>query len=225
MHERAVFEIEDCSGPGPARAQFGRLGFELLDRQPAHERGVIHEAVIIAAEEVARDRAAGGFKGVGADKSAEIGIERDGRLGQEAAHGVGRDVRLVLELVPDRALRGMVAAEREGRDRFEGDGAAAVGIEQLGRELAEAQALLDMALGGAEAARDVFDRGAAVDQRRHSDELVGRMHRRADRVLGQRGFDCVFGLLDLAVNLVIGINDAFGRELLQDPERRPPAST
>jgi len=51
------------------------------------------------------------------------------------------------------------------------------------------------------------------------------MHRRADRVLGQRGFDCVFGLLDLAVNLVIGINDAFGRELLQDPERRPPAST
>jgi hypothetical protein len=48
-------------------------------------------------------------------------------------------------------------------------------------------------VGGGEAARDVFDRGAAVDQRRHGDELVGRMHRSADRVLGKRGLDRVFG--------------------------------
>ena len=46
----------------------------------------------------------------------------------------------------------MIGAEGEGGDGFEADVAGAVGVEQLGRELAEAQALPDMALGGAEAA-------------------------------------------------------------------------
>jgi len=47
------------------------------------------------------------------------------------------------------------------------------------------------------------------------------MHRGADRVLGQRRFDRVFGLLDLAGDPVIGIDCAVGCELLQDPEAAP----
>ena len=47
------------------------------------------------------------------------------------------------------------------------------------------------------------------------------MHRSADRVLGKRGLDRVFGLLDLAGDRVIGIDCAVGCELLQDPEAAP----
>ena len=178
----AVFEIEHRFGPGPLRAQFGGLGFELLDREPAHERGVVHEAVVVAAEQIARDRAAGGLVGFGADEHAEIGIERDAALGQQTPHACRRDVGLVLDLVPHRELRRVIGAEREGGDDLEADVAGAEGVEQFGRELAEAQALPDMPFGGAEARRDRLDRRAAVDQRRHGDEFVGRVHRGADRV-------------------------------------------
>jgi hypothetical protein len=125
---------------------------------------------------------------------------------------------MLLELAPDGELRRVIGADREGRDRFEADATGPIGIEQLGRQLAEAQALLDMALGGAEAARDVLDDGTGVDQRAHRHEFVGRMHRGADRVLGKRRLDRVFGLLDLAGDLVIGVDRALGCELLQDPE-------
>jgi hypothetical protein len=45
------------------------------------------------------------------------------------------------------------------------------------------------------------------------------VHGGADRVFGQRGFDRVFRLLDLAGHFVVfGVDDAFGGELLQDRE-------
>ena len=97
------------------------LGFELLDREAAHERGIVEKAVVVAAEEIARDRAAGGLVGLGADEHAEIGIERDGALGQETLHRVGLDVGIVLELVPHRELRRVIGAEREGGDHIEAD--------------------------------------------------------------------------------------------------------
>ena len=92
LRHEAVFGIEHRLGPRPLRAQFGGLRFELLDREPAHERGIVDEAVVVAAEEIARDRAAGGLVGFGADERAEIGIERDGGLGQQTPHRVGLDV-------------------------------------------------------------------------------------------------------------------------------------
>ena len=61
---------------------------------------------------------------------------------------------MVLELVPHRELRRVIGAEREGGDDIEADVAGAVGVEQFGRQLAEAQALPDMAFGGAEAGGD-----------------------------------------------------------------------
>ena len=66
-------------------------------------------------------------------------------------------------------------------------------VEQLGRDLAEAEALLDMPFGDAEAGGDRLDRLAGVDQRRHCGELVRRVHRGADRVFHQRGFECRSG--------------------------------
>lgn len=75
-----------------------------------------------------------------------------------------------------------------------------------------------MALGGAEALRDLVDRGAAVDQRRHGDELVSGMHGRPDRVFGEGDFDSVFGLPDFARDFGVRVDHAFGGEVLQDLE-------
>ena len=77
----------------------------------------------------------------------------------------------------------MLGAEREGGDGFKADVAGAERIEQLRRQLAEAQALPDMALRGAETQSDDLNRVAVVDQGRHRDEFVGGMHCDADRVL------------------------------------------
>ena len=68
----------------------------------------------------------------------------------------------------------MIGAEGEGGDDIEADVAVAVGVEQFGRELAEPQALPDVAFRDAKAGGDRLDRLAPIDQRRHRDELVRR---------------------------------------------------
>ena len=104
LRGEVVSGIEHRPGPGPGGAQFGGLLFELLDRQPADERGIVHKAFVVAAEEIARHRAAGGLVGSAADKQPEIGVDRDGGLGQQTPHRIGRDVGLVLELMPHGEL-------------------------------------------------------------------------------------------------------------------------
>ena len=94
--------------------------FELLDREAVDERRIVQKALVLAAEQIARDPAAGGLIGLDADKQAEIGIERDRAAGQQTPHLMRRDVMLLLELAPDRELRGMIGAERKGRDRPRG---------------------------------------------------------------------------------------------------------
>jgi hypothetical protein len=105
LRGEAVFGLIYRLGPGPLRAQSGGLGFELLDRETPHERDVIHEAVLVAAEEIARNAAACGLIGLRADKAAEIGIERHRAFGEKALHRVRLDVGIVLELAPDGELR------------------------------------------------------------------------------------------------------------------------
>jgi hypothetical protein len=222
LREEPVFGIEHSFGPRPLRAQFGGPGFELLDREAVHQSGIVEKAVFVAGEEIAGDRAAGGLIGLGADEHPEIGIERHRALGQQPLHRIGLDVGIGLELVPHRELGGMVGAEGEGGDGVEIDVAVAVGVEQFRRELTEAQALLDMPFGGAEAFRDRVDRGAAVDQGHHGDEFVGRMHGGPDGVFGEGDFDGVLRLPDFARDFVVGLDDAFGGEFLQDLE--PPAA-
>ena len=136
-----------------------------------------------------------------------------------------RHVMLVSELAPDRELRGVVGAERKGRDDFEAGLAGAERVEQLGRELAELEALPDMPLGDAEAYGDGLDRDAAVDQRRHGGEFVGRVHRGAHRILHKRGFERGVGRLDKARHLAIACDRALGGKLLQGLEPPPPAVT
>ena len=76
-----------------------------------------------------------------------------------------------------------------------------------------------MPFGGAEALGDVVDRRAAVDQRRHGDEFVGRMHRGADRVFHQARFRRASSGSSIRHGTwMIGVDDAFGGELLQDLE-------
>ncbi len=68
----------------------------------------------------------------------------------------------------------MIGAERERGHDIEADVAVAISVEQFGRELAEPQALPDVAFRDAKAGGDRLDRFAPVDQGRHRDELVRR---------------------------------------------------
>ena len=81
----AVIGVEHRLGPGPARAQFRGLGFQLLDREPADERRIIHKAFLAAAEQIASDRTARGFVDGEADKCAETRVRRHRALGQAGA--------------------------------------------------------------------------------------------------------------------------------------------
>ena len=149
---------------------------------------------------------------------AEIGIERHRAFGEEALHRVGLDVGIVLELVPHRELGGVIGAEREGGDGIEADVAVAVGVEQFRRELAEAQALPDMPFGGAEAGRDCVDRRAAsISAAMATNSSAGCI---AARIVFSTSEVSIAssGVLDLARDRMVGVDDAFGGELLQDLE-------
>jgi hypothetical protein len=112
----------------------------------------------------------------------------------------------------------VIGAEGEGGDRLEADLSGAEGVEQLRRELAETQALLHVPLGYAEAESNRVDRLARIDEPRHGDEFVRRMHGGAHRVFHQGGFERLLRLLDEARHLEIRRNDALGGELLQGLE-------
>ena len=121
LRAEVVLGIEHCLGPGPQRGRINGLPFELLDRQPADEGGIVHETLVVGAEEIARHRATGSLVCGAADKQPEIGVDRDGGLGQQTAHRIGRDVGMVLELMPHGELRLMIDAERKGGDDIEAD--------------------------------------------------------------------------------------------------------
>ena len=80
----------------------------------------------------------------------------------------------------------MVGGDGEGLQHFQVDLAGAIGVEQVRRHVAEAEALLDQPLGGAEARRDHGDGEAGVGELGERDHLVYRRHRDPDDVLRQR---------------------------------------
>jgi hypothetical protein len=129
LRKLAIFELERRPDPFPLRAQFGGFGFELLERKAAYQRHIVHKAVIVAAEQIAGDGTACGFVRFGADEHAKFGIERNRAFGQQTPDCVRRDIGMILELVPDGALRRMIGAEGEGGHGVEIDGAGAVGVE------------------------------------------------------------------------------------------------
>ena len=95
----------------------------------------------------------------------------------------------------------------------------AVGVEQVRRDVAEAQALFDQALGRAETRGDGTHGEAGICQLREGDHLVGGMHGDADDVLRQRqlaGHRRIDG--DQAGHRVIGVDRAVLGERLHGGE-------
>ena len=177
--------------PLPAGRQFvgGRL--ELVRRELLQQHRVLEPdaVLVLVGEEVAQDRAAGGLVGVHADEAGDGGGAGHALLGQQALHlPRRRAVALGRDLFPDRHLALAVGGDGEGLEHFEVDLIRPVGVQQLGRGVAEAQPLLDDALGCAEARGDGGNRLAGIDQLREGRHLVRRMHRHADDVLGEREF-------------------------------------
>ena len=99
-----------------------------------------------------------------------------------------RPVALVLDLLPHRHLALAVGGDGEGLEGIEVDLVGAVGVEEFGRGVAEAQALLDGTLRHPEAGGDAGDGGAVIGQRPEGLHLVGRVHGDADHVLGEGEF-------------------------------------
>ena len=93
---------------------------------------------------------------------------------------------LVAHLLPHRHLTRLVCGHGEGLEGLEVDRIGAVGVEDLGRGVAEAQALLDDPLRDPEAGGDIGDGGAVIGERAECLHLVGRVHGDADDVLGER---------------------------------------
>ena len=128
---------------------------------------------------------------------------------------------MVLDLAPHRELRRVIGAKGEGHHHFEADAAFPVSVEQFGGELAQAQALPDVPLRHAEAGGDGLDGLAGLDQGRHGDEFVRRVHGGADGVLHQRRLEGLALGLDQARHLEVVGDDALGGELLQGLEPPP----
>lgn len=218
LGSEAVIRVEHRPSPCPARPQLLTLGLQLLDGKPADQRRVIHEPLVSGAEEIAPDGAPGGLAGGETDERPKTRVHGYGPLGEKTPHRMRGDIRLGLDLAPNGELALFIDPKGESRHHLEGDRTRPEFIEQLARHLAEPETLLDVPLRYAKAGGDGLDRLARVYQTRHRDELVCRVHHRANRVLHQRGFESLLELLDQAGDLVISGDDTLGGELLQRPE-------
>ena len=128
-----------------------------------------------------------GLVGLDTDEPCDRGGAGNPFLGQQPLHlPGGGPVALPRDLFPGRHLAGVVGGDGEGLQHFQVDLVGPVGVEQVRRHVAEAEALFDQPLGGAEARRDHGDGEAGVGELREGDHLVGRMHGDADDVLRQR---------------------------------------
>ena len=209
-------------GPLPAGRELvgGRL--EPFAREPLEERGILEPGagLVVLREEVADHRAAGGLVGLDADEAGEGRGARHALLRQEPPHlpGGGR-VALRGDLLPDRHLARPVGGDGEGLEDLQVDLPGAEGVQQVGRDAAQAEPLLDGALGRAEARRDGRDRLPGLGELREGDDLVGGVHGDADDVLGERDLLCVdLAGQDLAGHGAVGIDGPVLGQRLQGLE-------
>ena len=142
---------------------------------------------MLVGEQVAEHGTAGCLVGLDADEARERGTGGDAVLGQHPLDlPVARPVALVPDLLPHRHLARAVGGHGEGLESAEIDLLCAVGVQQLGCGVAQAQPLLDQAFRGAETGSDVGDGGAGQRQRAEGLDLVGGVHGDTDDVLGER---------------------------------------
>ena len=140
-------------------------------------------------------------------------------LGEHALHLPGaRPIALGRGLLPRGALAVVVGGDRERFQRLEVDLLGPVGVEQLGGRVSEAEPLLNQTLGDAEARGDGGDGDAGLGELRERDHLVGRVHRDADDVLGERELACIAVCRDLAGHRMVGVERAVVCERLQRRE-------
>ena len=214
----APVDVRHRLGPLPAGGELvgGRL--EPLHGELDEQRRVLKPdaVLVLVGEEVAQHRAARGLVGGDADEARHRRAGRHPLLGEHALHlPGGRAVALARHALPNRALAVVIGGDRERLQRFEVDVVRAVGVQQLGRGVAEAQPLLDQALGNAEARGDGGDRDAGLGELAERDHLVGGVHRDADDVLGERQLAGVAVRGDLAGHPMVGIERAVLGQRLQ----------
>ena len=182
-------DVEACLGPLPAGRQLVSRGPEPVGGELV-EKGGIGEpdaALVLVREQVAVDDPTGVLIGLDTDEASGHGGGGHPVLGEHALDlPAAGPVALLPDLLPRRHLTRAIGGDGEGLEDLEVDLVGAVGIEQLGRGIAEAKALLDDALGHAEAGGDVGDRGAVMGQRAEGLHLIGGVHGDADHVLGER---------------------------------------
>ena len=125
-------------------------------------------------------------------------------------------------LGPDGALGAVIVGQGEGGQGLQVHLSVAVGCEQIGGDLAQAQPLAHQPLGHPEPRRDGGDGLPGADQGREGLELVGRVHRDAHGVFDQRGLERAVRRLDQARDRPVGGNQAVGRQRQQRPQ--PPSA-
>ena len=169
-------DVRHRLGPLPSGGELvgGRL--EPLHGELDEQRRVLKPdaVLVLVGEEVAQHRAARGLVGVDADEARHRRAGRHPLLGEHALHlPSGRAVALARHALPNRALAVVIGGDRERLQRFEVDVVRAVGVQYLGRGVAEPEPLLDQALGDAEARGDGGDGDAGPGELAERDHLVG----------------------------------------------------
>ena len=221
---RVPLQVELRLGPLPAGAQLLGGGLEPVHGEPVQEAGIAEPdaVLVLVGEQVAVDDAARGLVGVHADEARDGGGRRDPVLGQQAPDLPGaRPVALLPDLRPHRDLARPVGGRGEGLEGIEVDPAGAVGVQQLGRGVAEAQPLLDRALGDAEAGGDGGDRDTRLGELREGAHLVGGVHGDADDVLRERQFAGLAAGGDQARHRMVRVENAVRGERLERGQAAP----
>ena len=186
---RVPVDLDHGHRPLPAGRELVLEHPQLLHGEVVQERRVVEPdgAVVLPGEEVAQHLAARGLVGLDTDEPGDGSRPRNPFLGEQPLHlPGGGPVALPRGLLPGRHLADVIGGDGEGLQHFQVDLARAVGVEQVRRHVAEAEALFDQAFRRAEARGDPGDGEAGVGELGERDHLVGRMHGDADDVLRQR---------------------------------------
>ena len=220
--EVGPLDVETGLGPLPPRRELVGGHLEPVQGELHQQRRVLQPdaVLVLVGEEIAQHGAAGGLVGVHANVAGERGAGGNPVIGEHALDlPAGWPVALVLDLLPHRHLACGVGGDGEGLEGLEVDGVLPVGVQQLRRGVAEAEALLDGALGDAEAGGDVGDGGAGERERAEGLDLVGRVHGDPDRVLGERELGVAHAVLDDAAGHgEVGSDGALAGEVVQRGE-------
>ena len=220
----APVDVEGGVGPLPAGRELVRGGGELRHGELVEQLRVFQPDadLVLVGEEVAQHRSTRGFVGVDADEAGRRRARRHALLGQHALDlPRGGAVALGGDALPDGPLAVVVGGDGEGHQGLEVELLGAVGVQQLGRRVAEAKPLLDGALGDAESRGDGRDGDAGPGDPGERDHLVGGVHRDAYHVLRERELAGVAVGGDLAGHRVIGMQRAVLGERAQSREAAP----